>query len=547
MKILWRITKPEDAERNAGGAVSVKSTATMSIEGITIEAAEDPDWVSKLTKKEVERAFLHGACAVFGYPKWLDELLDVKDEIVVPLLAPILEREWRSTEQHHSPFLYRYANGTVPIGPLVRGLLLANIMSVEPPRIQAFDYAIRAIKRMTLSDKESTALMKLARRRLKTCTSDERRVFAVRYLALMLVVDVNAGTEDLADWIAAREPELPGYGEWAFGALYERHDPIVYGLLDNATVPTLEKSLDLVYRCVRPQDDITHDGVFSPGPRDAAESARNTVLTAIIERPGPDAYRALERLSASPAFRSRAHRFRELTRGKAEKDAELLPWTEAEVVAFQDKHTRPVKTGHDLLEVTASVLSDIQHALSRGDLAGQPLLQRAKNEEEMKVWLVEQMNFRAKDRFQAYREAQIAFGDKPDVIVSSTAAPVEVGVELKHGGKSWTAKDYEKSLRHQLAQDYLKPANRRHGVFVVSNHRDRTWLHPVTNAKMDFKALMAWLSGIAEGLIENEDGAIEVRAFGIDAVPKKHAQPHRAIMGAKKPGGIQRKAVTRRR
>lgn len=528
MKILWRITKPVEPTRNPSGSVSYTHSMTLSVEGISIEAAEDPDWVSKLSKKETERAFLHGVYSVFGNPNWLDELLAAKESILAPHIKQILEQEWLAKEPHNTPFLYRYANGKVSAGPIVQQMIIDCVLGQEPPRFQALDYAIRAIKKWNLTAKQRATLMKLARARLKTCRPDERRIFAVRYIALMLVLDVNAATNDFAKWTAAQERTYPGYGEWAFGTLYERHDPIVYGLLDKATVPTLEMSLDLAYQYVRPQDDVVHEGVFSPGMRDAAEGGRNTILTAIIERPGPDAYRAMERLSNSPAIKLRAHRFRELARGKAEKDAELLAWTEAEVVAFQTKHTRPVKTGHDLLLVTASVLADIQHALSRGDLAGQPLLQRAKNEEEMKVWLVEQMNFRAKERFQAYREAQIAFGDKPDVIISSTAAAVEVGIELKHGGKNWTAKDYEKSLRYQLAQDYLKPINRRQGVFVVSNHVSKTWKHPVTNMKMDFPALIAWLASIAETLTSNEDGAIEVRVFGIDAVPKKHAQPHRA-------------------
>src|SRR5712675_1999373 len=101
------------------------------------------------------------------------------------------------------------------------------------------------------------------------------------------------------------------------------------------------------------------------------------------------------------------------------------------------------------------------------------LMERAKDEDEVQHWLAEQMNARAKGRFHVVREAEVAIGDKPDLIVASTSAPCQVAIEVKHGGMGWSARDLEKALRTQLAEDYLKPENRRHGVLVITHHRDR--------------------------------------------------------------------------
>jgi len=46
----------------------------------------------------------------------------------------------------------------------------------------------------------------------------------------------------------------------------------------------------------------------------------------------------------------------------------------------------------------------------------------------------------------AFREAEVAIRDKPDVIIASTSAPCEVAIEVKHGGKGWTARDLESAL-----------------------------------------------------------------------------------------------------
>jgi hypothetical protein len=76
------------------------------------------------------------------------------------------------------------------------------------------------------------------------------------------------------------------------------------------------------------------------------------------------------------------------------------------------------------------------------------------------------------------------------VIIGSTAAEVEVAIEVKHGGKGWSARDLEGALTGQLAEDYLKPAKRRHGVLVVSHHGRRTWRAPENGAVLAFPMLV---------------------------------------------------------
>jgi len=159
-------------------------------------------------------------------------------------------------------------------------------------------------------------------------------------------------------------------------------------------------------------------------------------------------------------------------------------------------------------------------ALIRGDYNPQEsaqLLERAKDEDEVQHWLVEQMNARARGRFHAMREAEVAIGDRPDVIIASTSASCEVAIEVKHGGKGWTARDLESALRTQLAEDYLKPESRRHGVLVITHHRDRRWLRISDNKPISFSDLIAWLSGIAATITENAVGPIVVKCVGINA------------------------------
>lgn len=132
---------------------------------------------------------------------------------------------------------------------------------------------------------------------------------------------------------------------------------------------------------------------------------------------------------------------------------------------------------------------------------------------------ISRLRLRARGRYHVHRESEIALGDMPDILASAVGAPVEVAIELKHGGKNWTAAQLDEALHQQLAEDYLKPGNRRHGIFIVTNHRMRRWRHPATRQWMVFAELTAWLSQTAASLIENSTGAISVHVRGIDVQP----------------------------
>jgi hypothetical protein len=331
-------------------------------------------------------------------------------------------------------------------------------------------------------------------------------------------VDPDMGVSDLAAWLSGAPPESRrARAEQTLGKLFDRHDSFISGALARASVSTLERLLQTAYEHIRPEQDAVHEGSYSPDDRDRAEGARNTILSALLDRPGADAYRAMLRAAGNPDFAIRSERFRELARGKAERDAEYPSWTIPEVITFETQYMAPVKTGADLMRLVSGVLDDINFQLTKGDSTSRQLLERANDEDEVQQWLAEQIQSRSRGRYHAYREAQVARGDKPDVIVASAAAQCEVAVEVKHGGKGWTANQLEQALRVQLAINYLKPATRRHGVLVITHHRDRQWLDPLTSKRLPFDAVIKWLSDVAATLMETDSGAIEVKCFGINA------------------------------
>ena len=165
----------------------------------------------------------------------------------------------------------------------------------------------------------------------------------------------------------------------------------------------------------------------------------------------------------------------------------------------------------------------------KNDVSSRPLLLRAKDEDEVRNWIIEQMNYRSRGCFHAYREAEVAQRKRPDIIISSTSAPCEVAMEVKHGGKRWTIPQLEDALCNQLAAKYLKPSTRRHGIFVVTHHGKRSWRDPSSGASSTFASLIQRLDTLARTILESNGVPIEVRACGIDASDQSVESPASAV------------------
>jgi hypothetical protein len=562
MKLLWRKVKPVRPVRKPGGATTIKVPTILAFAGIGIEAAEDPDWALRLSEKEAVVAARHGCRAEQNYPEWLDALIIAWPKAVLPVIQEQIELEWSAASNIATTFLYRFGAAANLILQPVQRLLVSAILKSDANDIGVLRTALRVVRNLRLDASERSQLFSMAKLRYAAHVKAKKDDFALSYLALMLLLDPDAAFVTLRTWLAsAPKATRQTRAEQTLNVLFDRYDSLVSGALTIASTATLEALLHLAYSYIRPEDDAIHEGSYSPDARDHAENVRNSILSTLLDRPGVDAYEAMCRLAADPVFALRAHRFRELARGKAERDAEFPAWTANEALRFHQEFTAPVKTGADLLRVVMGVLGDIAQSLTSNDVTSRPLLERAKDEDEVQHWLVEQINARARGRFQAFREAQVATGDKPDVIIASTSAPCQVAVEVKHGGMGWSGRDLEDALRTQLAEDYLKPEGRRHGVLVITHHRDKRWTRVPDNKRVSFSDLIAWLSGIAETITANSVGSIAVRCAGINAWkdevpvtpkgpkgPKKTSKPSRKPRSAAKKSRKQSpKKVARRR
>jgi hypothetical protein len=517
MKSLWRVTKPERPKRKAGGLTTWKHVTILSYAGIGIEASEDPDWARRLKATDAERAVQHACLSEQGCPDWLEDLLGIHEMLVLPILQKEFRNEWFSQHEGRSYFWMHYSQTDKEISESVQKSLFEIVIGAEPRSLAMLDCGLRILQRLDLGAEQRRQVATLARRRLRASRVREEDDRVLRYLGMLFIGHADRAVGEFEDWLdltesTARDIRARG----ALVALFGWPRGLVYFALNTASVASLDALIRFAYLYVRPEDDSLHEGIYTPNERDEAEEARSALLKALVNRTGADAYRAVKSLAEERVCRALRNRLKELAHGKAERDAELPAWRPAEVLAFEQEHIAPAKTGEALLHVVLGVLSDIQASFSRDDMSSRSLLERAEDEGEVQAWLAEQMNLRSRGRFHAHCEVQVSDRDKPDIVISSTAARVELAVEVKHGGKRWTVRDLERALTNQLARKYLKPETRRHGVLVVSYHRQRTWREPETREILKFQNVIERLKTLAQGVVRNDFGHVEVRVFGID-------------------------------
>jgi hypothetical protein len=546
MMALWRIVEPARPERTGGGGTSVKWTTILAFAGLSIEAADDPTFGSRLTTEEARRAALHGCLSEQGYPDWIESLARYRPDAAVPTIRETFAEEWSSEQNAVSYFLYKYSQLSVSVPFEILTALYEIISTIEPKQLQVLDRGLRIARHLVVRPEWRDGLKNIAIARFRS-NKTSRPDWATRYVALLFLIDVPVAAEVLLSWLRKLQPSTRRpLSIKLLGILFGHHDPLAPISLNETPASTLAQLLLFAFQEVRPEDDAVHEGVYSHDARDDAEGGRNVLLKALLETSGPAAHNAMLRLSKHHDMRARKLRFRELARGMAERDAEIPAWLAEDVLKFERDHVFPVKSGPDLYQLTQAVVKEIGWDFDNADASSRAVLETAEDEDAVQNWLAEQLRLRANDRYHAGRETQIAEGNMPDILVSATSAAVQVAIEAKHGGKNWSTQALEHALRHQLAEDYLRPANRRHGIFVVTNHRHRGWTHPRTGQRFNFSEMVAYLNGVASGITSNAVGEVCVTVIGINALPRQRRRSAVKKTSSRRPSPRKSKPSRRR-
>jgi hypothetical protein len=463
---FWRQWDPTlESDRAPEQRNVISKFDCMGICGVTLEANVNPEWPSNLTTTEVRRAAQLGTLELNGFPSWMTKLaIEWPAEVGEVLLHEIVaEVESPSATPHAGP-LQDVEHGAVEIARTVAVQLLVEMQ--RRPALPAAILApiLRIVSRgMPVSDTAFAPFLLECGAR-----TDDIEVAAL-YLGAGFHHDASAALRALAKKLATLELALqrqlvesllPGLFGDSLGDL-DREPP-------QLPLAVLEELLDIAFRMVRIEDDISHeDGVvFSPGPRDAAESARGALFKLLKDTPGRATIAALRRLANNADIPITKAAVEQWCLERAAADSENSPWSADEAVSLEQMFDVVPRTPSELQAVAMRRLDDIGFDLHHGDSALGDIFKALKDENAAQRWVAQELKSRRGRAYTLEREPHVADENEPDIRLQSNGGIATLPIEVKVAN-SWSLADLEKGLIEQLCGRYLRARNQKHGIYLV--------------------------------------------------------------------------------
>jgi hypothetical protein len=161
-------------------------------------------------------------------------------------------------------------------------------------------------------------------------------------------IDPASGT-DAIERIFAQGPASVSAAVSLLGSMFGDRGGLRIDLGSQDFTPAiLLRLVRLAYQHVRPAEDITHVGVFSPGPRDEAQGARNALLNAILESKGPEAWAVKLEMADDILFDHFRDRLNFIRLEKAAEEADSAVFAQSDVAALDRYGEAPPTTSEDM-------------------------------------------------------------------------------------------------------------------------------------------------------------------------------------------------------
>jgi hypothetical protein len=282
----------------------------------------------------------------------------------------------------------------------------------------------------------------------------------------------------------------------------------------------------LAHRYVRASDDINRagGGVYSPGLRDDAQDARDSLFKLLSKIPGKVTYTAIERLiheHPDPDFRpwmaKQAYK-------RAEEDGDLEPWTAEQVHAFDKYQTITPATHHQLFDLAVHRLQDLKNWLERGNDSPWRTWQRVDGETEMRTLIAGWLNQHCRNQYTTAQEPELANSQRMDIWLQNTNVHSPVPIELKLLDKRWSGPDLCERLRNQLAGDYLREESAGCGVMLLvwqGNIAAKRWT--IGGHRVKLIELASALKGYWQEISADFPSVDAIEVMVIDLTLREHA------------------------
>ncbi len=511
-KRAWRRYQPalphEKAKRS--------QTDHRVIVGLSGIAAAIQDGDLQLSSVSVEDALLATRYAVNelnGFPTWLFDLASSRPDQVRGVLMQCVQGEWSlpTSDERVQGVLagIRSSGGELP--SLVAGAVLGDLSAQEPTHTSVLEDALALL--LQLPSPPLAMLGQLASARVGTCPPGDQRHYL--WLAIWLQTECGPALDHLQG-ILDHHGDPSGYLTAFSSTLWPLHAPApVFRRAAHLSPASVGRLIRMFHRHVRPADDVTHDGAYSPTARDEAQEFRDRLLPLLASSEDPGADSELRALLEEPDLAHLRDWILHLLDERRDRAADQRPWQPREIREFAATFEIDPRTDRDLFAIALRRLSDIRNSVERADISARPDLRPEDHEDRLRSWLARQLRERSRAKYNVPQESEIDPRRYPDLRIEAPGLP-PVPIEVKWAC-SWTGPDLFERLENQLIGDYLRAHDAHYGVYLLGRIGEpKEWQHPTAGHLMGFLALLEALQAHATAIVDARPDVREVRVVGID-------------------------------
>ena len=519
-KQAWRrYTPPLPHEKSRPNEVS--SGLIVGLAGIQSAIADGDLAFGSISDDDVRLLTRYAINEMNGFPDWFRGLAADRPGPVAEVLKLCVVGEWQypADREHAHDVLADLAWEGQALARVVRPTVIEGLRVDDPAHPAIREAAITlAVKTTTLPDADLGQIAATRCRVLPPHTA----AFQI-WLAVCLQVDAGQA-------ITILEECLPGSqtAEDIVLSICEMLEGDAHLHLSHIANPdylnpaALERLIPLVYRYIRPAEDVDHgDGEpYSATTRDEAARFRDGLLTRLANNEAPAAMAALRRLSVVPELASSHDWIRHLIDERTVSEADHRPWNPTDVRVFAQEHESDPRIDAELYRIICNRLTDIKNDVERSDNSLREELPRKCEEYVLRRWLARKLKERANKRYTIPQEEEIDQEQRPDLRAENPNTD-PVSIELKWAD-NWTLPDLLERLENQLIGQYLRAHNSRYGIYVLGmDGRKNHWKDP-NGRRIEFDEVIQIIDRRAHELADTCGTVAGLCVVGIDfRVPSK--------------------------
>jgi hypothetical protein len=494
------------------------------LSGIASES-EEKEWAQGLTRADARIAAAFATVELNGFPSWFARLAAAYPDEVDAVVGAELTAELALGDEHqYLPVLQDLSHADHSVKQLLAPRCLAALTdwpselpdaALAQHRSHQLNQVLGILNEVCVG-LDRVAIAEVCHARF---AADPMGPLALVWLRGLFQTDPTLGIGALIEALAAigASTRTKLAVEW-FAALFgERGGLRLEVEVPSTRVEILSKLVRCVYSHIRPEDDLPHEGSYTPNTRDHAEAARNYLLTALLNMPGAEARSAILELATEPDFQHMPDRLRLWARRRAATDAEFAAYDASDVQAIEARFEAPPHDRDGLFAVMIDRLDDLSHDIAHDDFTDRQTLRTIKEEIEMQRTLARRLRDSAKGAYIVSREDEVADQKRTDIRLASVRSDQKAVIEIKIADRRWSLSELESALRNQLVGQYLRHEGSKAGCLLLTYDGEKSyWEHPETRAHMNFREMVDFLKAAAEGIEREQNYGVRLKVHGLD-------------------------------